>query len=108
MIELRGTHKAEYNVERTSWSIVQKELGHGDNYREALYKIYVKQKYAKIEITFEETITLLLASIAKEYTEREVNSIIADFRDAFCTLRRKMIGEDILTRENSIYKLVND
>ena len=44
----------------------------------------------------------------KEYTEREVNIIIADYHDDFCTLRREMIGEDILNRENSIYKLIND
>ena len=43
----------------------------------------------------------------REYTEREVNIIIADFHDDFCTLRREMICENILTRENSIYKLVD-
>ncbi|NLO08559.1 MAG: metalloregulator ArsR/SmtB family transcription factor [Clostridiales bacterium] len=43
----------------------------------------------------------------KEYTERQVNIIIADFHDDFCTLRREMVGENILTRENSIYKLIN-
>ena len=42
----------------------------------------------------------------KEYTEREVNIIIADFHDDFCTLRREMICENILSRENSIYRLV--
>lgn len=44
----------------------------------------------------------------KEYTEREVNITIADFHDDFCTLRREMVGENILTRENSIYKLVTE
>ena len=44
----------------------------------------------------------------KEYTEREVNIIIADYHDDFCTLRREMIGENILSRENSIYRLIND
>ena len=43
----------------------------------------------------------------KEYTEREVNIIIADYHDDFCTLRREMICENILTRDNSIYRLVN-
>lgn len=32
------------------------------------------------------------------YTEREVNIIIADFHDDFCTLRRDMIGERLLAR----------
>ena len=37
------------------------------------------------------------------YTEREVNIIIADFHDDFCTLRRDMISEKLLDRENGRY-----
>lgn len=33
------------------------------------------------------------------YTEREVNIIIADFHDDFCTIRRDMIGEQLLARD---------
>ena len=57
---------------------------------------------------------IILEEIAKafdfdrEYTEREVNIIIADFHDDFCTLRREMVGENILTRNNGIYKLVKN
>lgn len=57
---------------------------------------------------------IILEEIAKafetnrEYTEREVNIIIADFHDDFCTLRREMICERLLTRDNGIYKLVED
>ena len=53
---------------------------------------------------------IVLEDIAKafekgrEYTEREVNIIIADFNDDFCTIRRDMISEGIITRENMIYK----
>lgn len=39
----------------------------------------------------------------REYTEREVNIIIADFHDDFCQLRRDMISEKLLKRENGIY-----
>ena len=39
------------------------------------------------------------------YTEREVNIIIADFHDDFCTLRRDMISEGLLTRNNSEYQM---
>lgn len=39
----------------------------------------------------------------KEYTEREVNIIIADFNDDFCTIRRDMISENLLRRKNSLY-----
>lgn len=41
----------------------------------------------------------------REYSEREVNIIIADFHDDFATLRREMICEKLFTRENSIYQL---
>jgi hypothetical protein len=42
----------------------------------------------------------------KEYKERDVNIIIADFNDDFCTIRREMISEGLMTRENGIYKRV--
>lgn len=42
----------------------------------------------------------------KEYSEREVNIIIADFHDDFCTIRRTMIEFKILERENNVYKVV--
>ena len=37
------------------------------------------------------------------YTEREVNIIIADFHDDFCTIRRNMVGEGLLARNTSGY-----
>ena len=37
------------------------------------------------------------------YTEREVNLIIADFHDDFCTLRRDMISEKLLDRNRDGY-----
>lgn len=39
----------------------------------------------------------------KKYTEREVNLIIADFYDDFCTLRRDMISENLLERSGNVY-----
>lgn len=42
----------------------------------------------------------------KQYTEREVNIIIADFHDDFCTIRRDMISFKILAREGSNYWLL--
>lgn len=42
----------------------------------------------------------------KTYTEREVNIIIADFNDDFCTIRRDMVAEKLLSRdENNTYRL---
>lgn len=54
---------------------------------------------------------IVLEEIAKgfepgrKYTEREVNIIIADYHDDFCTLRRDMISEGILERKDSRYWL---
>lgn len=54
---------------------------------------------------------IILEEIAKAfeagrvYTEREINIIIADFHDDFCTIRRDMIAEKIMVRENGKYWL---
>lgn len=37
------------------------------------------------------------------YSEREVNIIIADFHDDFCTIRRDMISEQLLDRNGAEY-----
>lgn len=37
------------------------------------------------------------------YSEREVNIIIADFHDDFCTIRRDMVGEGLLARDAKSY-----
>lgn len=37
------------------------------------------------------------------YTEREVNLILADFHDDFCTLRRDLVGEGLLARDTRGY-----
>ena len=39
----------------------------------------------------------------RRYTEREVNISLADFHDDFCTIRRDMIGEKIMARDNGNY-----
>ena len=40
------------------------------------------------------------------YSEREVNVILADFHDDFCTLRRDMIAEGLMTRDQNGYQRV--
>lgn len=37
------------------------------------------------------------------YTEREVNIIIADFHDDFCTIRKNMVAEELLARDRTGY-----
>lgn len=54
---------------------------------------------------------IILEEIAKGfelghiYTEREVNIIIADYHDDFCTLRRDMVAEKLLVRDDKGYQL---
>lgn len=40
----------------------------------------------------------------REYTEKEVNLIIADFHDDFCTIRRDLVGFELMERNNGIYR----
>ena len=55
---------------------------------------------------------IVLERIAEEfeggrvYSEREANLIIASFHDDFCTIRREMVDEGLLTRENGQYSKV--
>lgn len=57
---------------------------------------------------------IILEEIAKAfepgriYSEREVNIIIADYHDDFCTIRRDMIGENIMARDNGNYWLITE
>lgn len=57
---------------------------------------------------------IILEEIAKSfqpgrlYSEREVNLIIADFHDDFCTIRRDMIGEGIMGRDRTGYWLIQE
>ena len=41
----------------------------------------------------------------KSYDEREVNEIIKEFHEDVCTIRRDMISEHIMEREDGVYKL---
>lgn len=42
----------------------------------------------------------------RDYTEKEVNLIIADFNDDFCTIRRDLIGFNLMERKDGIYKRI--
>jgi len=41
--------------------------------------------------------------VGKDYTEKEVNTIILSYHEDFATLRREFINEQLMTRENGIY-----
>ena len=98
--------------EESSEAEIQKERE--ENYRKKVIEnFFVYGKLKNIPAQRKKRL-IILEEIAKafdfdrEYTEREVNIIIADFHDDFCTLRREMVGENILTRNNCIYKLVKN
>ena len=42
--------------------------------------------------------------IGRVYPEREVNIMIADYHDDFCTIRRDMISEGLMEREGGQYR----
>ena len=82
-----------------------------DAYRKKVIEAFVEYGRFKSIPAQRKKKRILLELIAEKfepgrhYTEREVNIIIADFHDDFCTLRRDMISEGILKRDNSEYWL---
>lgn len=40
------------------------------------------------------------------YTEKEVNLIIADFYDDFCTVRRDLVGFNLMERKDGKYRRI--
>ena len=71
---------------------------------------YGKLKSIPVQRKKERVILEFLAEkfeFGRIYTEREVNLIIADFHDDFCTLRRDMISEKLLDRNLDGYWRVN-
>ncbi|MDR7870794.1 MAG: metalloregulator ArsR/SmtB family transcription factor [Tissierellaceae bacterium] len=42
----------------------------------------------------------------KIYTEKEVNLMIADFYDDFCTIRRDLVGFNLMERKDGLYKRI--
>lgn len=42
----------------------------------------------------------------RDYLEKEVNLIIADFHDDFCTIRRDLVGFNLMERKDGIYRRI--
>ncbi|EYE87213.1 ArsR family transcriptional regulator [Fervidicella metallireducens AeB] len=82
-----------------------------ENYRNNVISSFFKYgKLKSIPVQLKKK-KIVLEEIAKNfeygktYSEKEVNLIIADIHDDFCTIRRDMVSEKILTRENGYYTL---
>ncbi len=58
-------------------------------------------QYKKKRIVLEEMAEMFLPG--KRYTEKEVNILIADVNEDFCTLRRELICEHLLDRDHGVY-----
>jgi biotin operon repressor len=95
--------------EKTSESELQKERD--DAYRKKVLDAFFEYGKLKNIPSQRKKERIVLEEIAKAfkknkaYTEKEVNLIIADFHDDFCTLRRDMISEGLLERKDSVYRL---
>lgn len=81
-----------------------------NEYRDKILKTFMKNgKITQLPVQRKKK-RVLLEEILKsfehnrDYKERDVNIIIADFHDDFCTLRRDMISEGMFTRSKGIYK----
>lgn len=94
-------------AENAEEEIVQKE-------RELAYRqkvIYAFMEYGKLKTipAQRKKKRIILEEIAKVfspdkiYSEREVNLLIADFHDDFCTLRRDLISEGLMERKDGTY-----
>lgn len=83
-----------------------------EDYREKIIKNFFHYGKLKSIPVQRKKRVVILEEMAKafefdrDYTEREVNIIIADFHDDFCTLRREFIMEKLFERQDSIYRRV--
>ena len=103
--------------EQTILSLLQEESAEADlqaqrdeAYRQKVLKTFFHYGKLKSIPTQKKKKRIVLEEIARafeperEYTEREVNIILADFHDDFCTLRRDMIGEGLMERDHQVYR----
>ena len=103
----------------TILKIIQEESDEADlqakrdaEYRQRVIDAFFEYGKLKSIPTQRKKERIILEEIAKSfepgrtYTEPEVNEIIERFHDDFCTIRRDMIGEKIMARENGNYWLI--
>lgn len=83
-------------------------------YRQKVLKTFFEYGKLKSIPTQKKKERIVLEELVKSfergrtYTEREVNIILADFHDDFCTLRRDMIGEKLMARDMQTYWRVDE
>ena len=84
-----------------------------EEYREKVIRSYFKYNKLKTLPVQKKKKQIVLEKIVecferdRTYTEkREVNLIIADFHEDFCTIRRELIGFNLMERKDGIYKRI--
>ena len=87
----------------------RKQAQRDENYRKKVIDAffeYGKLKAIPTQLKKERIVLEVIAQafeFDRIYSEREVNIIIADFYDDFCTIRRDMVGERLLGRNGMEY-----
>lgn len=82
-----------------------------ENYRKEVINSFFEYDKLKSIPVQQKKRKIVLDEIAKKfesnrvYSEKEVNLIIAEFNDDFCTIRREMVAFKIMSRENNLYRL---
>lgn len=84
-----------------------------EKYRQKVLKTFFKnKKLIKIPVQWKKRMIVLDEFIkkfdaGKKYSEEEVNDIIMQSYDDYCTIRRLLIDLKIMTRQNQVYWLLN-
>lgn len=105
LIDLVAPHAAEATKEQLEQA--RREQVYRDK---VLSSFFVYGKLTQIPAQRKKRL-IILEEIARhfapnrDYPEKEVNLIIAEMHDDFCTLRREMICEGLMTRDHGIYRL---
>ena len=95
-----------------SESVNDEAAGRDEAYRQGVIKAFFKYGKLKTIPAQRKKREIILQEICKafererNYTEKEVNLIIADFHDDFAWLRRSMIEFGLMTRNNGVYRKV--
>lgn len=85
-----------------------------EKYRQKVLKTFMKNKrLTKLPVQRKKKLIILDEFVkkfntGKKYTEDEVDSLINETYDDHCTIRRLLIEEEIMQRENQIYWLTED
>lgn len=91
---------------------IDKQAEREENYRKGVIEAFFEYGKLKSIPIQQKKRKIVLEEISKSfeagkvYSEREVNIMLADYNDDFCTLRREMVAFKIMDRKNNQYWLV--